>query len=210
MILSDAATPAAYALNDADMVRWEPTTWVAWGTECLRAIAAGNPDLFRTQATVSLVPGVEQTMPEPFTRITRVAYTRGDRPRELRFVDRASLVRFLPTWRTARASRVPKNYTYDPLTRERFEVYPPQPDPTDSELTVEYNAPPPVLSSLSSEIPLPDTLAPAVTDYLLYRALINDAEEIDARERATIHLQRFEQSVVARATTDASVIGGMT
>lgn len=209
--IGDPIQKAAYALNDAGMVRWTEPTWLGWAEECMQVIASQNPDMFRAREALNMTAGVEQPVPATFTRVLRVTYSSvNGKDREVRYVDWDSLTRLRPNWRSDRASAVPRNYTYNGMNRDRIEVYPPHPDTPSGTLTVEYNTVPPSVAAMTTTVDLPSTFTPAITDYLLYRALINDAEEVDARDRATLHYKQFIEQIMGRAMTDNEVRKAMT
>jgi len=98
------------------------------------------------------------------------------------------------------------HYLYDALRPEEFEVFPPA--LADTQVQISYAALPEAITDAAStqELKQEGEHAPALVDYLLYRAFQKEADTVPAyHDRAAMHLAQFQAaltgSVAAKAAT---------
>ena len=184
-------------MNDTARVRWTDADYLVWLNEGHREAAMIKNDVYTTNASVILLPGVtRQALPEDglmLLDLTRNMGADGNTPgRAIRVTAKDSLDAQLPEWHNDAADPVNgiANFMYDPRDPYRYYVYPQAPA-TDWYVELVYAAVPPVMASLADVILLRDVYANALIDYLIYRA--NSRDEVDGQPHpaAMLHYQKF-------------------
>lgn len=192
ILASDVLTRCARVLNDEEYVRWTKPELLAWLSDAMAEIAVRRPASFTTTATVELVDGVMQTLPEGAVQLFDVIAT-GMRP--ISRVDRRLMDDTLPQWRAEpRTSRV-RHYMYDEAAPRQFRVYPPA--RAGTVLEVMYGAIPPAPTTDTDEIPLDREYISPLVSFILYRAHSKDSEYAQGQV-ATLHYQAFSEALGIR------------
>lgn len=109
-----------------------------------------------------------------------------------------------PDWRAASPSAAPFHWAFhaDP---KRFWVYP---VPTTSViLNCTVQAQPTPATRLSDTAAIPSELVPAMTDYIAYRGLMGDAENVDNQALAGEYYARFEAALTRHSQREAQRFG---
>ena len=187
---------AQTVLQDTTGVRWPVVgELVLWINDAQREIALLKPDSSATNATVTLVTGTKQDIPSGGNRLLRVvrnmsAASNGVGKRSVRVVDREVLDAQTPDWHDptvtgdAAHTTVVKHYIYDDSNPRNFYVYPGVAGNAYLEIIYSSN---PAAVAQSANLSIPDILANAVMNYVLYMAYMKDAEYAGNAERATNH-----------------------
>jgi hypothetical protein len=172
---------AARLLGDASNVHWPAATLLSWLNECQLEIASRVPGSSKTLAAIPCVAGARQALPAGGLEPLQVQNTRR--------VDKALLDRERPAWMQDSASDSTTMWMKSTTNTQEFYLYPPRVGGT---IEVEY-AVAPATVTLGDDIGLNDAYAPALVDYLCYRAL---AEDTDLAEPG--RAQHFRESYLAR------------
>lgn len=191
-VLDNAET----VLQDTANTRWARAELLAWLNDGQRAAVALKPELSTTTAAVLLTAGVtKQTIPTTATRllnVTRNMGAAGSTPgAAIRVVDRASLDAFVPTWHAdANAAGLIQHFIPDAGDPRTFYVYPKAPA-TAWYVEVVTSVPPADTNDSGWSIGIDDIYAPALLNYVLYRAYAKDAEAAASAQLATSYFAAF-------------------
>lgn len=186
-------------LNDPGFVQWSPYDLIGYLNWGLREISVYRPDLFTVTASVALVAGAKQTLPEAAVKFVEITRNTSGRERAIKRTTRELMDSFNPAWTTARSSTEIQHYTYDMRDPRVFYVYPPAAAGASVEMvytTVPANmvtnvASPEAIDHVQGNVPIPDTLAPALGHYVLHRAFSRETEATLNPQKAAEHYQRF-------------------
>lgn len=190
MTPSNIIADARYILNDTDSAGYRQTDveLLAWVNSGMMEISVLRPEWFQTTGHVTCLAGtVEQAIKfsdaQALLRVLCIHDGAALTP-----FDIAAMDAFNRNWRagTAGAARQWSAYPGDLL---RFYVYPKSPT-GEQLLDVLYTRNPTVLASGDTITDVPDSVRPALTDYLVYRAESKDEESVNSG-RAVIHYQAF-------------------
>jgi len=207
---------AVVLLQDPTHVRWPLPELLQWLNDGQREIAATKPNAWIRNATIPLVPGTKQTLPADAVSlidIVRNAGTTGFIPgNSIRLVSREILDTQIPEWHTtALANAVVKHYVYSMLDPKTFYVYPPQPATGTSQVDIIYVESPPN-ASIGGNITLDSIYAPALLNYVMFRAYSKDAEYAANAEQAKAYLSMWTAQlggkVAAEQVSSPTNIGG--
>lgn len=189
---------AQIILQDTTGIRWPETTeLLGWLNEGQREIAVIRPDSSVSSASFSCVTGSRQTLPS--TALGLVDVIRVSNGGAVRKVPRAILDAQIPGWH-ALAAGTPVHYTYDPRAPREFYVYPPATAALG--LTVLLSVPPTDCASIGAVVSVDDTYAPALLDYILWRAYSKDAEYTANLDRANAARASFDRLLGLKAKAD--------
>ncbi|HRE01128.1 MAG TPA: hypothetical protein PLV68_07490, partial [Ilumatobacteraceae bacterium] len=159
-----------------------------------------RPDLFSVLATRALSAGARQTIPADGSKLLEVVRnTSGGRPITL-VKDRRLLDVVSPTWYSMTGVTEIKHYMHDERDADAFWVYPPAAssgasvdllyvqNPTDVAVPADGTTVDDVMGDLS----VPDFIAPAVDEWVLFRAYLQDSEAASPNaQRAMVHARSF-------------------
>jgi hypothetical protein len=195
ILASAIVAQATTILQDAGAVRWTAAELLDWLNAGVREIATIT-DAAVIVGNLTLVAGTKQTLPAGglFLReIYRNMGAGGATPGEaVRPTSRKQLDSYNPSWHSATATLVVKNYVYEAAVPRTFYVYPPMSGATTVEAA--YAALPAAVTS-GQAIPLEDRYASPLLDYTLYRAFAKDAELEGMLARAAAHYAAMQQSL---------------
>lgn len=219
MQAKDTLSRARTILQDETSVRWPLAELVGWLNDGLREIAALKPSAFARTDDLALVEGVKQALPDGVARLLRpianAPFVGADRmPRmPVTVTDQALLDAVTPDWHSERrkAQQV-RHVMFDEASPRTFYVYPSN-NGTGRLRAVVSVLPAPVaavgdanlLASYSAEVPIEDTYANLLLDYMLYRALSKDAQFAGSTQRAALHFQQFANGMGIQVGTDANM-----
>jgi hypothetical protein len=187
-------TLARSIVNDADSAyyRTSDTDLVSYVNDGLKEASAIAPQFFQSTGDfICITNQTEQVV--TFAEAQRVEKViRIKDGRAVHEVDMDSFSRFNPDWASDPAAAVQNwcRYPGDPL---RFYIYPKAPEEMQV-LEVLYTRNPGTYA-LNDEIQeVPESIAPALADYVIYRAESKDDEHSNA-SRAVSHYQAFVQKL---------------
>lgn len=186
-------TTARSIYNDSDSVlyRKEDPELLGYLNDGISEISVLKPELFSTIGDMETTPGAvehsvtfgdAQALVEVLCIHDGAALTEFD----MRVMDA-----FNPGWRTDTAAAA-KQWARKPGDLLRFFIWPPA--PASQTIDVRYIRIPTVLGLTDPITEIPATLAPALVDYVVYRAESADDEHA-VSGRATAHFQSFVAKV---------------
>lgn len=205
-------------LNDTTAVRWLAADLLDWLNEGQKAAVRIAPEAYTVTANMQLATGVRQNLTamavvattEVPLRLIEVVRNVTDATgfpalRGVRLVNRRALDQVNPDWPTDTAAALVENYMFDSRNPKEFMVYPPQPAAGQGFVEVVYSAEPADLSADTDPIVLDDSYAPALVDYIVYRAVSTDAEYGDNPAKVAQHFNQFMSALNQKSGIDPSV-----
>lgn len=188
---SQIMTLAGYLLNDQSAVRWTYPELASWIGDGQNAIVLADPSSASANVTMALQSGTWQQISSSYLSVLRlirnIASVGPPRVggRAIRVTTRQSLDAASPYWHST--TYVPfgsevRNFIFDEDDPKSFYVYPGNDGTGIVEALLVQDLLPisatglaTELSSYGQNIGLPDSYAPALVDYVVYRALSKDA-----------------------------------
>lgn len=195
---------AVDTLQDANSTRWTTAELVRYLNDGQNEILVYRPDAFATSTTLSLSAGAKQTLPSTAAKLLDVIRNSADSStkKAVRIVNRQLLDAQYPDWHNATATVNTVHYMYDPIDPRVFYVYPPA--TTFARLDVVLaNYPTPITepsagttyTAVTGNISVPDIMATALMDYIVFRAFHKDAEYANNGTRAQTHYALFTNAL---------------
>lgn len=178
--------------------------------DALLVLAMFRPDAVAITEPILLAQGTFQELPATGLRlikITRNMGTAGTVPgRAITLGDMSALDALSPTWHAEAGTGTVYEYFYDPLTPKQFFVYPGVPASPAVYVEASYShAPTPVTDAAATDLPVDDIYAPALREWMLYRAWGGDDESSPNYSTARDRRQTFFTMLGLKAPTDAAV-----
>ncbi len=178
-------------LQDINKERWKDAVLLRWLSEAELLIATHKPDAVATLGTISLIAGVDQSIPADGLMILRIR--RNASGNVVQIVDEDMQNRSFQAWPDAPQTLDAEVYMYDPkIDPLRFMVSPP--NNGSGVLSIVYAKIPTTISSTTTNISVSDTFVPLLADYMMYRALMMETEGQNLN-RSALHLQTFLQGL---------------
>jgi len=178
--------------EDDDNRRWPDTELVSWISAGQREAVIHKPDVYMVTAAVQLSAGSKQTIPTGGVQLVDVYRNMGTTGttagNAIVPVDRKTLDRFIPGWHAATAAAAVRNIVFDGQNPKVFFVYPPNTGTGYVELAYSLS---PANVSLGGNIVLDDIWESALTDYVVYRALMKDSDSGESEARAVAFYRNF-------------------
>jgi len=201
---------AEFIFQDTSNIRWTTAELLLWLNDAQREIALLKPDATATNTTITLATGTKQTLPSGGNRLLKVvrnmsAASSGTGKTAIRIVSRDALDTQEPNWHDptvagySKHGTTVKNYMYSEEDPRTFYVYPGVAGNAYIELVYSAN---PATVAINANLGVPDVLANAVLDYVLYRGYMKETETAD-QQRATTHFQLFMTSVMGKTNIDS-------
>lgn len=204
------------ALQDTTGIRWPEAELLLWLNDAQREIVLYKPDAGAVNEVMQLVPGTRQSIPATGNRLLRITRNMGSNDltnpgRAVRIVSREILDGQYPDWHSKSLSAgtdaahgaTVKHYCYDEQDPRHFYVFPGVEG--SAHLETVYSNNPVEITATTSDLTIPDIFSNAITDYILYRAYMKDAEYSANNERATTHFKLFMTSVTGKSQLDQVV-----
>jgi hypothetical protein len=192
-------------LQDKTNIRWTEAELIRSLNDGQRAIVLLRPDSSAQNAAVQLVAGTKQAIPATGLRLLDVVRnmgTNGAVPgRAIRIVQREVLDAQIPDWHTQTATVV-KHYMLDNRDPRRFYVYPAIPANSLAFLEIVYSSNPRDVTSAADNISVDDIYAPALVNYVVFRAYSKDAEYTADGGAAQLHYTAFLKLLGDKTATD--------
>lgn len=168
---------AATVLFDTNNIKWSRDELIKYVNDGQRALVSILPETSSTVSVETLVAGTRQSLPAAawlLLDITRNMGGDGNTPgRAVKRVDMAILDESNPDWQTATATAAASVYMYNERDRENYYVYPPNLGSNDVELIYSIY---PTEQVEAAAIVINDVYAPALLDYILWRAYSKESE----------------------------------
>jgi len=183
MLVSDIISRAQAVLND-DNVHWpEATDLLGWANEAIEEIIKVKPDVYTTEASLSLSAGVRQSLTSGHFRILEVLGNNTASHKDVPVLTaRETMDVYKPDWRSATQQEEVEVVVYDENVPGSFDVYPP--NDGNGALMLVTSAPPTKLTDVGDTFPLSDFYAGTTVNYLLYRAFAKDSDAVKYFERS--------------------------
>jgi hypothetical protein len=205
--VSTVIAKAREVLLDASGVRNTDATMLAWLNDGQRAVVNFKPNAYIKYESAQLVAGTRQSLPSDGVQlmtIVRNMGTTGVTPGAVvRETTRETMDAQLPTWHSTTAAATAKHFMKVPLDPKTFYVWPPQPSSNQGYIEVVYGALPPD-ATLVGSISVDDIYAPALVDYLLYRAFAKDSEFSADQGRSMAHFNAFVSALTGKARAESA------
>lgn len=179
-------------------IRWTTLELLDWLNEGYLAVLALRPEVGAVTTEFPCASGTRQSLPAGAVRLLDVVRNTapGSGGMTVMGIARASLDAARRGWHGEPASITVEHYIYEPAADPlRFYVYPPATDAVRLEII--YSVPPqPHGAAQASDgstelLNYPDVYAPALVDYVLFRAFSKDAEHQANMARANMHHGAF-------------------
>ena len=201
---------AEYIFQDTSNIRWTTAELIFWINDAQRDISLLKPDATSTNTTLTLATGTKQSVPAGGNRLLKIirnmsAASGGTGKTAIRIVSRDALDTQEPNWHDptvtgyAKHGTTVKNYMYSEEDPRNFYVFPGVAGNAYIELVYSSN---PATIALGANLGVPDVLANAVLDYVLYRGYMKETETAD-QQRASTHYQLFIASVTGKTQIDS-------
>ncbi|MCE3025731.1 DUF6682 family protein [Salinicola sp. DM10] len=216
-----AVTTVGTVINNTKLVlqevtaagtRWANEELIGWLNEGYQAVTQVKPDASSVNATLKLKEGTRQEIPADGLRLIDVVRntTASSLMMGIMITTRRALDTTRRSWHADPKSVDIEQYVFDDQDPTHFYVYPPAANGAEVELI--YSAVPKPhdvgkgLQGLASEpIRLPDSYAPCLTDYILFRAYSKDAEHAANLNRAQMHLQAVSTALGQKVEIDRAL-----
>jgi hypothetical protein len=195
---------AADILQDQSNVRWSRNELLDWLNDGQRVVVTLLPESSVSFTTVSATSQGQYlfSIPSDGIRLIDVLANTSPTQRAVRQVDRAVLDAQYPTWRGNAAALDAQNFMFDKRTPKAFMLFPPLRE--GSGVDISYCVNPAALSSESVTISLDDIFGPALTDYIVYRAYLKDAEFSVSDAKAKGAYETFIGALTSKKAADPS------
>lgn len=195
-------------LQDKTNIRWPVPELLRALNDGQRAIVLKRPDAAAMNQPVQLVSGSRQTLPEDGLRlldVTRNMGANGALPgRAVRIVQREVLDASIPNWHSEFGTVV-KHYMLDNRDPKRFYVYPGVQAGAPVWVELIYSTNPTNVQSLTDDVALDDIYAPALVNYVVFRAYSKDAEYTADGGAAQAHYAAFLQLIGDKTAMDSQM-----
>lgn len=199
--VNDLRDEVAADLRDTSKVTWTNDDLLEYLNDGQRMIALLAPQAAVQVENLQLAAGVSQALTAPDHRLLNITHnmgTDGNTPgRAVRHADMADMDATAPNWRGETASAEVVCYMTDADAPSRFWVYPPQPSVSPGYVQVVVSTTP-TNASAGGNISLADIYAPALREWMLYRAKSAEDEAAGGEP----HWQRFMQIISAHTGHD--------
>lgn len=196
-------------------VRWLRLELQQWINEAYTSIVALRPDATATTGTFTCAAGTRQTLTQFATAQKLLDITRNlaatSTKKAVRALDRKNLDDQRPGWHNETQSVNIQYFCYDPRQPREFFVYPPA--TTAAQLEVIYSAQPGKHALSASNLApdsgdttvilIDDIYAPAIVDWVLYRAYLKDSEYAANEARAMAAYQAFNAAIGVKTQVDS-------
>lgn len=198
---------ARITLQDLAAVRWTDAELLGYLNDGQREICMLRPDACAVVASMPLVAGTRQQIPDAGTAILKVVRNMGSNGttpgRAIRHVLMDTLDSNIPNWHTVSPAAEILHAMTDARMPQFFYVYPPA--ATGTQVEVVYAAPPGDVAALGDTINVDDVFSTPLLDYVLFRAYTKDQDIPNGTERATAHRALFDAAMNGKAQADAVV-----
>ncbi len=196
MLASSVATRARTLLHDAAGTRWTDPEVCLWLTDGQTELVTLKPNAHTKLGTHTLAAGSRQAFTAADAHMI-LDVPRNTNGAAITVCPRESLDSMLPAWHSATGAAV-VNYCFDPREPLVFWVYPGK---AGAAVDVLYSAVPAEVTALAQPLTLSDIYLPALTAYVMYRALAMESETASA-QRAAAYYQVFAQAVTGKAAAE--------
>lgn len=203
-ILNDART----LLIDPNKVRWPDAELIDWINDGARQCVLLKPDCNPVTQAFSCAAGAKQTLPTGTVMLFDIPANDGgvgaagsDRT-AITFVKRNVLDSERPNWRNDTEAAKILYYMYDEWQRDIFYVYPPALATTSIDIITA--AEPTLITVDTDALPIQDIYAPALVNYVVWRAYSKDSDFSGNLELSAGYYQAFVQALTGKMAAETS------
>lgn len=197
MLLTDLYSRVHATLQD-DGTRWPSAELLQLVSDAQRQIVIHRPDATAVNDWITLDAGIKQSMPTGAVQLLDV--TRNENGRIVRLARREDLDAQDPYWPSKKQSNTIRHYVFDLRDPKTFYVDPPA--KAGAKIEAIYSVLP---TEPTTATTLPAIYDNAIVDYVIYRALMKDADYAANQARAALHYQQFAQTIGIKTQTDTTV-----
>ncbi|MNV35803.1 hypothetical protein D3C71_1272640 [compost metagenome] len=184
---------------------WEADELPKWLTDARLEAYRLRPDIFEESEDFECAEGARQTLPGGARMLFDVPRNvSATRQRAITVADAGALGRVRPNWRSQAKTQEIRHFLYDERSPGQFEVYPPARAGVVIELS--YAKLPAAVTQDTGDLELEaeGEYAPALVDYVLYRAFLKEADTVPAfHQRAVQHLSACHSTLTGDVTAKA-------
>lgn len=193
MTADDIINAISPQLNDDTRSRWTVATLIQFINNGQRAIVATKPEANTVMTSVQLVAGTRQSLPATAYRLIEVTRNMGSdgntAGKPITVIDRETLDRFRPGWRSEQGATNIKHFLYDEQMPRIYDVYPPVHSVTPVYVEIAHSAAPTNCTTGASNLGIPDMYATALQQWVLYEAFaVNTSPTSMARSQAAMRM----------------------
>lgn len=205
MIVSEVLDRARIILQDAEAIYWEESELPKWLSDGRLEAYRLRPDLFEVSEPFTCAEGARQHLPGGARVLFDVPRNvSAPRQRAITVADAGALGRVRPSWRSQGKAQEIRHFLYDERSPGQFDVYPPARAGVVIELS--YAKVPAAVTQADGNKDLAEegAHAPALVDYVLYRAFLKEADTVPAfHQRAAQHLAACQSTLTGDVTAKA-------
>lgn len=205
-------------LQDPTCVRWSAAELVRYLNDGQLDMLVLRPDALSVVESCPLVAGARQTLPTGAAKLLDVIRNTGGSKTSIRECRRQLLDAQLPSWESLPGSTDIKHFMYDPREPLAFYVYPPA-AASGASVEARFAKYPAKLAEPAAgathadvigNLSVLDMFANALTDYIVYRAYLKDAEYGVNSELTRSHYGMYANAlgIEVKATMDAAPAPG--
>lgn len=183
------------ALQDSAGVRWPQSERLRYLNDGRREMAILRPDIYAQTLTFTLTSGTKQSIPASCSKlfdVQRNIGADGAPGGAVSVVERGVMDAFRPGWHAEPPATSIKNFMFDERAPRSFWVYPPAVAGVRVEASASVE---PADVGLMDVLAQEGVLAQALFYYVMYRALMKDAEYAGNAALAAQHYQAFMTSL---------------
>ncbi len=191
-------------------VRWKNAEFVEWLNEFYQQISSLRPDATSLTVSHPLVEGTRQNIPAGGLRLLDVIRNVAAESNKgvILPMDREILDSQYRGWHNESPSINIEGYIFNDVNPRNFYVYPPASSNAEIELT--YSSVPELhvgdYEAVKGEgIKIPESYAPDIVDWILYRSFSKDADNASNLNRANLHLSTLMQKYGIKIRVAAAV-----
>ncbi|KDC15270.1 DUF6682 family protein [Bordetella bronchiseptica] len=205
MKVSEVIDRARIILQDAEADYWDEDELPKWLSDGRLEAYRLRPDLFEVSEDFACAEGARQLLPGGARVLFDVPRNvSAARQRAITVADAGALGRVRPNWRSQAKAQEIRHFLYDERSPGQFDVYPPARAGVVVELS--YAKVPAAVTAASADLDLVEegAYAPALVDYILYRAFLKEADTVPAfHQRAAQHLAACQATLTSDVTAKA-------
>lgn len=201
MLGSVILAAARKILGDEGADRWTDADLLASLNEGRRQVAAIRPDAVAALVDITLVDGVEQTLPATAFKLLNIPANTGTSKRSITYIDTDALNAIDLGWREADSNGYVEHYTYDEDQPLGFEVYPPAVAGQKVRALVAVT---PTDITAGQDVGLADVYQGVLTDWVVYRAASQPSDSVSDEARASAALSAVQLVLGTKVQVDAA------
>lgn len=210
MLVSTITDRVAEILQDVGHVTWTAPQLIGLVNDALRSLVLVRADASSVTASIQLAPGTRQALSATadlrFIKLTRNTGPDGQTAgRAIRQGDMAALDAFSPDWHVATANVVVREYMFDESRPREFWVNPPVHATTPVWAEAVKSVLPTEVNDGTDTLPVDAIYAPALIEWVLYRAFSRDSEETPNWQRAARHFVAFFNLLQVKQVADMAI-----